>query len=91
MPLTEIQLLSNCVLVATYRESADSPGAIFITEARDHWVPQFDTPYPTSSMSDAELRAVKATPAGDHAVSLSWTNGGVAKAETFADEGVPAT
>jgi hypothetical protein len=90
-PIYKIQLLENCVLVVTFRWGGKSgAGHVQIMEARNRWVPWYEFPGAASAMSDQELRSLTATPAGEHAVTLSWSEAGVPYTDTVIDKGVPA-
>ncbi|MGH2958692.1 MAG: hypothetical protein ACRDKE_03745, partial [Solirubrobacterales bacterium] len=91
-PVFKLELLENCVALATFRAGGKTGlGRMQLFEARRKWVPWFDVPSPTSDMSDQELKSVTATPAGDHAVSLSWAELGIPYTELYADHGVESS
>jgi hypothetical protein len=59
-------------------------------EARERWVPWYEGALETTDMTDQELRSVTATPAGDHAVTINWSEAGIPHTETVVDKGVPS-
>jgi hypothetical protein len=85
----KLQLLDNCVFIASYRNGTGYPGNIFLTSFRRNWASYFQTPSPTADMSDNELRAVKATPVGDSGAQVDWTELGIPHMEILVDDGVP--
>jgi hypothetical protein len=91
-PVYKLELLDNCVAVLAFRAGGKTgAGRIQLFEARDKWVPWYETPLPSSGMSDQELRSVTAAPAGDHMISLSWTELGIPYNEIYADKGVKSS
>jgi hypothetical protein len=90
-PVFKLELLSNCVALAAFRDGGTGLGRMQLFEARRNWVPWFDAPNPTSDMTDEELGSVTATAPGDHAVALGWSELGVPHTKTYVDHGVASS
>jgi hypothetical protein len=90
-PVFKAVLLDNCVFVVAYRDGGSGLGRIHVMEARERWVPWFEGPLETADMTNQELGSITATPAGEHAVSISWSEAGVPHTEIVADKGVASS